>query len=573
MSGRYAMLIASYEYKDMGLQTLKGPERDVENLARVLTDPYIGNFDVQVLINQPSHVVSGEIDSFFYDRKRDDLLLLYFSGHGIKDQQGGLYFATSNTIRSLLISSAVPAATVNEIMRNSRSRKQVLLLDCCYSGAFAKGMIARSDKTISMPSHFKERGRVVLTASDAMQYAFEEEEITEIGAAGGFFTRAIVQGLETWEADLNRDWQVSIDELYDYVDHCISLVTPNQRPGKWAFDVQGEIVIARHPNPPKTLPSFVMELLVDLNPLSRLAGVVKLEEISQGDDPELSKLAIYELRRLAGEDESSVVCEAAWGVLNDRLIALRPESPPSLPEEYSEAQPPFGISLLENDLPPSDSLDRDLEQRYVLDYLSKPLNDVKSVRFIWWIVGLVGLAVIVLGGLMIVVGLTPEDLLDYLFPTPRLLVEITFPPQDAIVQDVISVRGTITMPSFSHYELRYGVGHLPYAFSDPLVVDQNQHPEANSLLAQFNTRLLENGPYTLRIVAIDISGGSVTRDIHINVNNPRATPAPLATPTTTPPAFGPAPTQPPGGFFPSPTLIPTLTPTWTLTSTWTPYTE
>jgi membrane peptidoglycan carboxypeptidase len=153
----------------------------------------------------------------------------------------------------------------------------------------------------------------------------------------------------------------------------------------------------------------------------------------------------------------------------------------------------------------------------------------------------------------------------------RPVVVVSFPTQDMSVQAVVPLRGTISMPNFSRYELRYGIGPSPDAFSDPLVVDQNQRPEADSLLAQFDTRVLQNGQYTLRIVAIDIYGRSVTRDVTINVNNPAATPAPLPVPTTaptlTPPGFGPAPTQVPGGFLPSPTLAPTLTPTWTLTPT------
>jgi hypothetical protein len=152
----------------------------------------------------------------------------------------------------------------------------------------------------------------------------------------------------------------------------------------------------------------------------------------------------------------------------------------------------------------------------------------------------------------------------------RPVVVVSFPTQGMTVEGVLPVRGTITMPDFSRYELRYGVGQTPDTFSEPLVVDQNQHPEADSQLAQFDTRGLQNGAYVLRIVAIDVYGRRVTRDVSINVNNPQPTPAPLPAPTLAPtltPAFGPAPTQPPEGSFPSPTLAPTLTPTWTLTPT------
>jgi len=69
---------------------LVAPSQDAEALARVLADPAIGGFEVQTLLNEPSYEVNRAIEAFFTDRKRDDLLL-YFSGHGIKDEEGRLY--------------------------------------------------------------------------------------------------------------------------------------------------------------------------------------------------------------------------------------------------------------------------------------------------------------------------------------------------------------------------------------------------------------------------------------------------------------------------------------------------
>ena len=85
---------------------------------------------VKRLINRPSHEVRREIETFFAGRKRNDLLLLYFSGHGVKDDDGRLYLTTTDTQRGLFRSTAVPATFVNETMTASRSRRQVLILDC-----------------------------------------------------------------------------------------------------------------------------------------------------------------------------------------------------------------------------------------------------------------------------------------------------------------------------------------------------------------------------------------------------------------------------------------------------------
>ena len=66
-------------------------------------------------------------------------------------------------------------------MSNCRAQKQVLILDCCYSGAFVKGFTFKSDKEIHTDEYFQVkdteledgRGRFVMTASDSMQYALD----------------------------------------------------------------------------------------------------------------------------------------------------------------------------------------------------------------------------------------------------------------------------------------------------------------------------------------------------------------------------------------------------------------
>jgi uncharacterized caspase-like protein len=94
---RLALIIASYDYQDDSLQQLVAPAQDAEGLAQVLKDATIGDFETKVLINRPSHEVRFEIESFFTGRKRTDLLLLYFSGHGVNDDDGCLYLATTDT--------------------------------------------------------------------------------------------------------------------------------------------------------------------------------------------------------------------------------------------------------------------------------------------------------------------------------------------------------------------------------------------------------------------------------------------------------------------------------------------
>src|SRR5882672_10038954 len=170
---RSALIIAGHDYQDPGLRQLRAPGHDAEALAGVLRDPAIGGFEVTTLLDEPAHVIGEAVEEFFADRNSDDLLLLHFSCHGVKDESGELYFAATNTKLNRLGATAVAADFVNRRMNRSRSRRIVLLLDCCYAGAFERGMSARGDTGVGIEEQLGGRGRAVITASSALEYAFE----------------------------------------------------------------------------------------------------------------------------------------------------------------------------------------------------------------------------------------------------------------------------------------------------------------------------------------------------------------------------------------------------------------
>ena len=343
---RSALIVASDVYLDPGLNELRAPTADAAALAAVLGDPEIGGFEVRTLLNEPAHVVNEAVEDFLTDRSPDDLLLLHFSCHGIKDQGGDLYFAMTNTKLRLLGATAVAADFVNRRMTQSRSQRIVLFLDCCYAGAFDRGMRARASKVMDLEERFSGRGRAVITASGAVEYAFEGGALTESGdPAPSVFTTAMVRGLTTGEADRDQDGYVDLDELYDYVYDAVRDVTPHQTPGKWTFGVQGDLVIARRGGPvtePPELPTDLQDSLA--SPLAgvRAGAVGELARLADGRHQGLALAARRALADLA-DDDSRTVAAAAEAALASTPAPPPPESTPpeALPPEATppEARP------------------------------------------------------------------------------------------------------------------------------------------------------------------------------------------------------------------------------------------
>ena len=311
---RSALIVATGQYDDPSLAGLRGAAADVGALKSVFGDPDIGGFDVQTVVDQPAHLVSEAVEEFFADRSPDDLLVLHFSGHGIKNQDGDLHFAASNTKLARLASTSVAAGFVNRQMTASRSRRIVLFLDCCYSGAFDRSLLARGGDAVEIGERFDGRGRAVITASGALEYAFDGDNLTsDRPAEPSVFTSAMVRGLTTGEADRNQDGWVGLDELYDYIYDAVREATPNQTPGKWTFGVQGDLHLARRGRPvtePSPLPSELQQS-VD-SPLAGVRGgaVSELARLAVGSHAGLAMGARRALQRLAHDDSRTVMTTA-----------------------------------------------------------------------------------------------------------------------------------------------------------------------------------------------------------------------------------------------------------------------
>jgi Caspase domain len=202
-------VVATNTYTDPGLRQLRAPARGADDLTQVLADPGIGGFAVTTVIDQPAQQVRLAIEDFLHGRGTQDLLLVYLSCHGLLDAHRRLYFAATDTRKDRLGSTGVESAWILDQLEHCRARRQILIIDSCFSGAFAHG--AKGEADLGLKDRFvgQGRGRVVLTASNATEYSFEGEP-TDAATAGSVFTAALVQGLRTGAADTDRDGHVSV---------------------------------------------------------------------------------------------------------------------------------------------------------------------------------------------------------------------------------------------------------------------------------------------------------------------------------------------------------------------------
>jgi hypothetical protein len=340
MADRLALIIANGDFDDPKLSRLRTPTRDAEALAEVLSDPKIGDFDVTLLIDEVDGLVRRRIGWLYDQRSGSDLVLLYYSGHGIRDAHGDLYLATRDTDMALASATALSASFVRDEMDKSGSQGKVVILDCCHSGAFAKAGLGDSVGTKDAFAA-SGSGRVVLTASDKLGLAWEGGEWLGEGRSS-VFTHFLVEGLRTGAADMDGDGWIALDELYRYVhDRVVKSTRDRQTPHKWAEGVKGQIIIAHSPVVrPAELPTELQRAIENALPGVRRGAVDELDRFLRGGHPGLALAAREALERLTDDDSRQVSTAARERLAAvDELPRPAPPAPPALEPGGSTRSP------------------------------------------------------------------------------------------------------------------------------------------------------------------------------------------------------------------------------------------
>jgi Caspase domain len=317
--GRRALLIATDTYSDRLFRELRGPGADVEALAALLADPSIGGYAVEVLHNRPAYDVAVAINGLFVEARRGDLILLYLAGHGVKDDAGHLYLAMTNSRHDRLEATTVSAQFVRDQMTRSRSEYIAVWLDCCYAGAFPPGARHRTAvQLVDVVHRLRGRGRAVMTASSALEYAYETGAEPDLMVTGsrrtgrGVFTDALIRGLGTGAADLDGDGLIDVDELYRYVYDQVD-ASPFQQTPRLDSQIDGTLCIATSVRGPRTTPGLPDEIVQALrNPLPKVRLAVLDDVVALGNGGSSTTLAQVRatLTDLAADQDTDVAAAA-----------------------------------------------------------------------------------------------------------------------------------------------------------------------------------------------------------------------------------------------------------------------
>lgn len=234
---KYALVVGISTYKNKGISNLEYADVDANAVYQFLQQPAAGGFtreNTLLLTNENATLanVRDALTNFITRASENDLLLIFFAGHGAPDlfAPRDYYLLTHDTKVADMPNTALAMADLQRyIVQNVRSKRVVLMLDACHSaGVSMEGTRNLSNNLANLYLQkllYQEEGRVIITSSDVSELSRESQKW---GNGHGVFTYYLLEGLRG-KADTNRDRMVSVGELFRYVRQQVRLDTDFQQ--------------------------------------------------------------------------------------------------------------------------------------------------------------------------------------------------------------------------------------------------------------------------------------------------------------------------------------------------------
>jgi uncharacterized caspase-like protein len=240
----YLLAVGVSDYVDARYQLTYAAKdaRDISAALQAAQGKAFGAVKVMQLLDRDASREKFEAaKSFLRGAAVDDLVIVFVAGHGLLDESLDYWFGTADIDFARPSLRGLRYEALDGLLQGTAARKRLLLIDTCNSGevdkeathlvvaAAGEGAVkargvrgfkaARLDLDPSsdlLKDLFADlrrgSGAVVISSASGTEFALESDQWKN-----GVFTDAVLQGLSSGAADLDKDGAVRASELRDYV--------------------------------------------------------------------------------------------------------------------------------------------------------------------------------------------------------------------------------------------------------------------------------------------------------------------------------------------------------------------
>ena len=217
---RWAVVIGIGQYQASDITDLRYAGADAQAFYDFLRSPAAGPFPEENILFLKDGAATAQalreaMFVFLQKADWDDLVVIYFAGHGAPDpnRPENLYLLPTDADLKQLAATAFPMWDVKTALRRQISSERVIVIaDACHSAGTSEGA-EKNPINASFADLFTPSRRLTLTAADANELSYEDPKW---GGGHGVFTFNLIEGLRG-AADADANGIVTFAEVSDFV--------------------------------------------------------------------------------------------------------------------------------------------------------------------------------------------------------------------------------------------------------------------------------------------------------------------------------------------------------------------
>jgi hypothetical protein len=239
-----AVLIGVSRFQSEELPAIPAVRANLRDVRTALTHPTLGTFSAE---DGSCQVLGDDTDPGRVGRALNsacdhatDLLLVYYSGHGLVDSDGRLHLTVRSTDPENLRWTAIPIELLKRELGQAKAKARMLILDCCFSGQAIEAM---ANTASLVTGQLTLTGTFTLTSTTANEPAHAPP-----GSRNTAFTGALLRALAS-------PTPLTLEGIYRHIDEeLVGLGLP--RPQCRSVNTVRDLALVRGPvctpDPPRT---------------------------------------------------------------------------------------------------------------------------------------------------------------------------------------------------------------------------------------------------------------------------------------------------------------------------------
>jgi uncharacterized caspase-like protein len=264
----FAIGVSEFENAAMNLTYAAKDAQDLTNVFKNQNNEF-ENVNIKLITNKDAtreNILN--IKESLKNTKPNDQVIVFIASHGLLDAQLDYYLATHNINFENPSVNGLKYDELEALLDNIPARKKLMLIDACHSGEVDKEnpvqalstasvldaniktrgfKVGNSSSNQSLDASFelmkelfsdlrRNNGSIVISAAAGKEFALESDQWNN-----GVFTYAIINGLKSNKADLDKDGMITAKELSKYISIEVKTLTngkqnPTSRTENIQFD-------------------------------------------------------------------------------------------------------------------------------------------------------------------------------------------------------------------------------------------------------------------------------------------------------------------------------------------------